>query len=288
MSGERDEAGSRALLRELVSDVRQWAEWNQILGAEALPMEPPLSHQAPQPDAPQTRTAQAPPTQEPQRANPSPNPTPEPPVREPEQTRSRPTFEPSAQPSSAEARQGRGPLGPIRAELGDCTRCGLHESRKNLVFGVGSETAELVIIGEAPGQNEDLTGEPFVGRSGQLLTRMLGAIGLRRDQVYICNVIKCRPPNNRDPSPEEVATCSPFLIRQVQAIDPRVVMTVGKFASQRLLGLDESMGRMRGQTHDWEGLPVVPSYHPAYLLRNPAAKRQAWEDLLRVRALLRS
>ena len=274
MSGERDEAGARTLLRELVSDVRQWAQWNQILGAESLPMEPTLEQGAPAQERPPS--------------GPGAPPAPQSPVPEAKTARARPSFEPSSQPSNDQVRQGKGPLGPIRAELGDCTRCGLHESRKNLVFGVGSETAELVIVGEAPGQKEDLTGEPFVGRSGQLLTRMLGAIGLRRDQVYICNVIKCRPPSNRDPSSEEVETCSPFLLRQVQAIDPRVVMTVGKFASQRLLGVDESMGRMRGQTHQWEGLPVVPSYHPAYLLRNPAAKRQAWEDLLRVRALLRS
>lgn len=284
MSGERDEAGSRVLLRELVSDVRQWAQWNQILGAEALPMEPPLRQATPPQSPAPGRAAPSPPLEGISRTGPTPQRQPQ----EPAHPRSRPSYEPSAQPSSAEVRQGRGPLGPIRADLGDCTRCGLHQSRKNLVFGVGSETAELVIVGEAPGQNEDLTGEPFVGRSGQLLTRMLGAIGLRRDQVYICNVIKCRPPNNRDPSPEEVATCSPFLLRQVQAIDPRVVMTVGKFASQRLLGLEESMGRMRGDTHQWEGRPVVPTYHPAYLLRNPGAKSQAWEDLLRVRTLLRS
>ena len=142
-------------------------------------------------------------------------------------------------------------------------------------------------MGEAPGRDEDLTGEPFVGRSGQLLTRMLAAIGLRRDEAYICNVLKCRPPQNRDPAPDELATCSPFVIRQVQAIEPRVILTVGRFASQTVLGSEESMGRMRGQTHSWQGFPVVPTYHPAYLLRNPAAKRDAWEDLLRVRALLR-
>jgi len=177
-------------------------------------------------------------------------------------------------------------LAALRAELGDCTRCALHQSRKNLVFGVGSESADLVILGEAPGRDEDLTGAPFVGRSGQLLTRMLAAIGLHRDQVYISNVLKCRPPQNRDPAPDEIATCSPFMIRQVHALEPRVVMTLGRFASQRVLGSEDSMGRLRGQTHLWEGLPVVPSYHPAYLLRNPVAKREAWDDLLRVRALL--
>ena len=283
MSGGRDEAGARTLLRELVSDVRQWAEWNQALGAESVPVEPRQAL-APNASGPVPATAGAP-----AQSTPSPQDRPPPARATPsrvETPRPRPTFEPSRRDESKARGAGSGVLAPIRAELGDCTRCGLHQHRKNLVFGVGSETAELVIVGEAPGQNEDLTGEPFVGRSGQLLTRMLAAIGLRRDQVYICNVIKCRPPQNRDPAPDEVATCSPFLVRQVEAIGPRVVMTVGKFASQRILGLEESMGRMRGQTHEWQGIPVVPSYHPAYLLRNPAAKRQAWDDLLRVRALL--
>ena len=178
-------------------------------------------------------------------------------------------------------------LEQVRAELGECDRCPLHAGRRNIVFGVGSPVAELMLIGEGPGQHEDLTGEPFVGRSGQLLTRMLGAIGLERGAVYIANVVKCRPPGNRDPEPNEVARCSPFLHRQIQAIRPRVIMTLGRFAAQNIVGADGTLGELRRQLHSYQQVPVVVSYHPSYLLRTPAAKRQAWEDLLKVRALLR-
>jgi DNA polymerase len=144
-----------------------------------------------------------------------------------------------------------------------------------------------MLIGEGPGQHEDMTGEPFVGRSGQLLTRMLGAIGFERSAVYIANVVKCRPPGNRDPEPNEVARCSPFLHRQIQAIRPRVIMTLGRFAAQNIVGRDGTLGELRRQLHAYQQIPVVVSYHPSYLLRTPAAKRQAWEDLLKVRELLR-
>ncbi len=174
----------------------------------------------------------------------------------------------------------------VRADLGECTRCGLHQGRRNIVFGVGNPNAEVVVVGEAPGRDEDLTGEPFVGRSGQLLTRMLAAIGVARQEAYICNVLKCRPPRNRDPEPGEVATCSPFMTRQITLIAPKVIITTGRFASQSVLGLDMSMGRMRGTLRSFCGIPVVPMYHPAYLLRNPSAKRAAYEDLLQVKALL--
>ncbi len=156
------------------------------------------------------------------------------------------------------------------------------------MFGVGSPQAEIVVVGEAPGYNEDMTGEPFVGRAGQLLTRMLAAIGVRRENAYICNVLKCRPPRNRDPGPAEIAACSPFMVRQVKAIGPRVILTTGKFASQVILGLDQSMGQMRGSVRSYHGVPVVPTYHPAYLLRNPAAKRATWDDLLRAREIIRA
>ncbi|TNF24795.1 MAG: uracil-DNA glycosylase [Deltaproteobacteria bacterium] len=178
-------------------------------------------------------------------------------------------------------------LEQIRADLGACERCPLHAGRRNIVFGVGSPVAELMLIGEGPGQHEDLTGEPFVGRSGQLLTRMLGAIGLERGEVYIANVVKCRPPGNRDPEPHEVATCSPYLHRQIQAIRPRVIMTLGRFAAQSIVGIEGSLGDLRRELRSYQQIPVVATYHPAYLLRTPAAKRKAWEDLLKVRALLR-
>ncbi|MCC6620272.1 MAG: uracil-DNA glycosylase [Deltaproteobacteria bacterium] len=181
-----------------------------------------------------------------------------------------------------------GALGAVRDELGDCKRCRLHEGRKNIVFGVGNPSAELVLVGEAPGQQEDVTGEPFVGRSGQLLTRMLAALGLERSDVYICNVIKCRPPQNRDPMPDEIGQCSPFLHKQITAIQPRVILTLGRFAGTNLLARPPgtNIGDMRRESGSFRDIPVVATYHPSYLLRTPIAKRAAWDDLLRVRELL--
>jgi DNA polymerase len=190
-------------------------------------------------------------------------------------------------PRAQTPKTGAEDLAAIRADLGDCRRCKLCEGRTNIVFGVGSPSARLVVVGEGPGFHEDRTGEPFVGRAGQLLTRMLAAIGLRRDEVYIANVVKCRPPENRDPQPDEIAACSPFLVRQLEAIAPDLIVTVGRFSSQVICGLDVSIGRLRGTVRSFRGVPVVVTYHPAYLLRNPAAKRQAWEDLLVARAVLR-
>ncbi|QDG54897.1 uracil-DNA glycosylase [Persicimonas caeni] len=163
--------------------------------------------------------------------------------------------------------------------LGDCQRCGLCEHRTNIAFGVGDAQAKLVFVGEAPGYNEDQQGEPFVGKAGQLLDKMIEAMGLKREDVYICNVIKCRPPDNRNPHPEEIKECSPFLRKQLQAIEPTVIVTLGKFASQFVTGEQESMGRLRGKWHEWNGVPVMPTYHPAYLLRSPQQKKNAWSDL---------
>jgi DNA polymerase len=174
----------------------------------------------------------------------------------------------------------------IRAELGDCTRCDLCETRTNIVFGVGNPEARLMFIGEAPGYNEDKQGEPFVGKAGALLDKMIGAMTLSRGEVYIANVIKCRPPNNRDPSPAEVATCSPFLEKQVAAIQPDVIVALGKFASNMLTGNDGSLGRIRGRWHEYRGVPVMPTYHPAYLLRSPNQKGKTWDDLKKVMARL--
>ncbi|MFQ5677893.1 MAG: uracil-DNA glycosylase [Gemmatimonadota bacterium] len=164
-----------------------------------------------------------------------------------------------------------------------CTRCGLHGSRQHVVFGEGDPHARIVCVGEAPGVVEDDTGRPFVGRAGQLLDRLLLSVGLRRGEVYICNVLKCRPPGNRDPRPEEVEACSPFLLRQLELIDPEVIVAFGAFAARTLLGTRESLGRLRGRTHLYEGYPVVVTYHPAALLRNPWWTRPTWEDLQRVR-----
>lgn len=177
-------------------------------------------------------------------------------------------------------------LEAIRAELGDCTRCGLHEGRTHIVFGEGNPGARLMFVGEGPGFREDQTGRPFVGRAGELLDRMIAAMGLARGDTYIANIVKCRPPNNRDPHPNEVATCLPFLHRQIAAIQPEVIVTLGKPAARALLGFDAPMRSYRGVWHTAAGVDVMPTYHPAYLLRNPDGKRNAWSDLQAVMAQL--
>jgi DNA polymerase len=163
--------------------------------------------------------------------------------------------------------------------LGDCTRCGLCEGRTHIVFGDGSPHARLMFVGEGPGYNEDQQARPFVGKAGQLLDKMVGAMGFARDEVYIANVVKCRPPDNRDPAPDEVVACSPFLHKQIDAIQPEVIVTLGRFAAHNLLGVDTPISRMRGEWHDFKGIPVMPTWHPAYLLRNESEKRNAWTDL---------
>ncbi len=169
----------------------------------------------------------------------------------------------------------------LRDAVAGCTACELHRGRTQTVFGVGALDAELMIIGEAPGAEEDRRGEPFVGRAGQLLNAMLGAIGLAREQVYIANILKCRPPRNRDPEPAEVVACSGFLSRQIARVAPRVILAVGRIAAQNLLATDTPIGRMRGQVYEYgeTRIPVVVTYHPAYLLRSPGEKRKAWTDL---------
>jgi DNA polymerase len=170
-------------------------------------------------------------------------------------------------------------LADIRKALGDCQRCGLCRLRKHIVFGVGNPAARLVFVGEGPGRDEDLQGEPFVGAAGQLLTRIIEAINMTREEVYIANIVKCRPKNNRNPRPEEIDTCLPFLVRQLQAIQPDFIVALGKVAAQTLLGTDQAISRLRGRFHDFDGVRLLPTYHPAYLLRNPAGKRDVWEDM---------
>jgi len=169
-----------------------------------------------------------------------------------------------------------------------CTRCALAASRTQTVFGVGARDAECMIIGEAPGADEDRLGEPFVGRAGQLLNAMLVTLGLERGQVYIANILKCRPPRNRDPRPEEVASCAPYLARQIELVQPRVILAAGRIAAQNLLGTTAPIGRLRGMEHRYASadIPVIVTYHPAYLLRSPLEKRKAWADLKRVQAVL--
>lgn len=170
-------------------------------------------------------------------------------------------------------------LDEVRRELGDCRRCKLHTGRTNIVFGVGNPKAELVFVGEGPGAEEDRQGVPFVGAAGQLLTKMIEAMKFRRDDVYICNVVKCRPPNNRAPEPDEVAACEPFLKAQLAAIAPKVIVALGKVATHALLRETTPITRLRGQWRSYEGIPLMPTFHPAYLLRQPGEKRLAWADL---------
>ena len=170
-------------------------------------------------------------------------------------------------------------LPQIRDDLGDCRRCKLSAGRTNIVFGVGNPKAELVFVGEGPGADEDRLGEPFVGAAGQLLDKMIAAMGLARRDVYICNVVKCRPPGNRNPEPDEIAACSPFLRRQIAAIHPKVVVALGKFAAQFLLSDTTPITRLRGRWREYDGVPLMPTFHPAYLLRSPGEKGKAWEDL---------
>jgi uracil-DNA glycosylase len=175
----------------------------------------------------------------------------------------------------------------VRTEIGDCTRCKLHaQGRTQVVFGVGNPEADLMFVGEAPGADEDAQGIPFVGRAGQLLTKIIEAIGLSRDQVYIANVIKCRPPGNRNPEPDEVATCEPFLFKQIDVIKPKVIVALGKFGAQTLLRTLDPISRLRGRVYEYRGAKLVPTFHPAYLLRNPSSKREVWEDMKVVRKLL--
>ena len=175
----------------------------------------------------------------------------------------------------------------IRQDLGECTRCKLHGlGRRQIVFGVGNPAADLMFVGEAPGADEDVQGEPFVGRAGQLLTKIIEAIGLRREDVYIANVIKCRPPGNRNPEPDEVAQCEPFLFRQIDTIKPKVIVALGKFAAQSLLRTTDPITRLRGREYKYRDAILIPTYHPAYLLRTPSAKREVWEDMKRVREIL--
>ncbi len=179
-------------------------------------------------------------------------------------------------------------LAAIREDLGDCRRCKLHRlGRTQIVFGVGNPDADLMFVGEAPGHDEDVQGEPFVGRAGQLLTRIIEAIGLKREDVYIANVIKCRPPENRNPEPDEVESCEPFLFRQVETIRPKVIVALGTFAARALLKTQEPISHLRGRVYLYGPAKLVPTFHPAFLLRSPDRKRDVWEDMKKVRTILR-
>lgn len=177
-------------------------------------------------------------------------------------------------------------LTDVRKELGDCKRCKLHRGRKTIVFGEGNEKATLMLIGEGPGYDEDVQGRPFVGKAGQLLTKILQSINLPREEVYIANIIKCRPPQNRNPEPDEIQSCSPFLMKQIGVIQPKIICALGTFSAQTLLKTDTKITALRGKVFDLEGIKVMPTYHPAFLLRNPDKKREVWEDMKKIVELI--
>jgi len=217
--------------------------------------------------------------------------------RDPEWRARRASTSPVSAPSAAShgepvalMRSAADALAAIRIDLGpDCSRCKLHTlGRRQIVFGVGNPEAELMFVGEAPGADEDVQGEPFVGRAGQLLTKIIAAIGLGREDVYIANLIKCRPPQNRNPEPDEVDTCEPFLFQQIDAIRPKVVVALGSFAARALLRTQDPISRLRGRVYEYRGSKLIPTFHPAYLLRNPSSKKEVWEDMKLVRTLLKS
>ena len=178
-------------------------------------------------------------------------------------------------------------LEEIRQELGDCRRCKLWKSRTRIVFGVGNREADLMFVGEAPGADEDAQGVPFVGRAGQLLTKIIEAMGLKREQVYIANILKCRPPNNRNPEPDEVETCEGFLFKQIEAVQPKIIVALGRYAAQLLLQTNTPISKIRGEFFQFQSSLLIPTFHPSYLLRNPSAKRQVWDDMKAVQARLK-
>jgi DNA polymerase len=250
------------LLRDVAAAARAHAEWLRDTGVDALP--PPASAigRLSVPDPKQAATSAAPTTA--------------PPVRIAGSIVADGTL------GAAEIDSAQN-LAELRTVIGDCQRCKLAPHRTNLVFGVGNPHAELVFVGEAPGRDEDLKGEPFVGRAGQLLTEIITkGMKLRREDIYIANIIKCRPPQNRNPEPDEIASCEPFLVRQLQIIGPKVIVALGTFAAQTLLKTRTPITRLRGAWANYHGIPLMPTFHPAYLLRNPAEKRVVWQDIQEV------
>ena len=188
--------------------------------------------------------------------------------------------QPDVSAESAEEMTAERALRIIREDLGDCTRCVLHkQGRKQIVFGVGNARADIMFVGEAPGADEDQQGEPFVGRAGQLLNNMISAMGIRREDVYIANIIKCRPPGNRTPEREECDTCSPFVMRQIEVVKPKIIVALGAVAAKTLLGVSDAMGNLRGRIYDFKNTKLAVTYHPAYLLRDPRQKKETWKDL---------
>ena len=247
----KDARDTTAELREVATEAKRHLDWLRDSGVAELSREAPTS---PRPVADGRR--RAPPEPVPARAR-----------------------GPSHRPTESAKGCGSPELLAVRERLGECTRCKLAGGRTTLVFGVGDPGARLMFVGEGPGADEDVQGEPFVGKAGQLLTRMIEAMGFRREEVYIANVVKCRPPGNRDPEPDEIAACEPFLKAQIAAVRPKVVVALGRFAVQTLLRDSTPITRQRGRWREYEGVKLMPTFHPAYLLRNPPEKKKAWEDL---------
>jgi uracil-DNA glycosylase len=262
--------GSQVRVSDLAAQLRTRVEYDRELGVLGYPRG--AAARAPRPAAPAS-----PPTRTPSARENAVRPAPAAPAPPPRA---------AAAPRDLLAPQGLADtrsLDELRTFIGDCRRCKLAGHRTQIVFGVGNPRARLVFAGEAPGRDEDLKGEPFVGRAGQLLTEIITkGMKLRREDVYIANVIKCRPPENRNPEPDEVQCCEPFLVRQLELIKPEVIVALGKFAVQTLLGTKEPITRLRGRWHDYHGIPLMPTFHPAYLLRNPGDKRLVWEDIQKV------
>ena len=261
---EADTSELREELSSLAASTRALVEWYEATGTEALPAS----------SVPATAQPQSPTSSQSQSRSPSPSPS-------PSQSQSQ-SQSPSPSPSpSQDDRRVR--LSLLAEEVRSCTRCGLSAQRTQTVFARGNPHAELCFIGEGPGQDEDRLGEPFVGKAGQLLDRMIAAMGYARDEVYVANIVKCRPPDNRKPEPDEMAACSPFLVQQLELIQPKVLVALGATAVQGLIGTTEGITRLRGKWKLYKGMtPIMPTFHPAYLLRNPAAKREVWSDLQEV------
>jgi uracil-DNA glycosylase len=263
-------------LRMLTNDLRAYMEALRVWGVQHTPADQP-----PEPSSPDPKVAAA-------LHRPQPSPAP--------RGTDHPIVPSAASPDVQEIHLAlESPLAPLsrlsfpelEAVAKQCTACRLHQGRTHVVFGVGNPQAELMFAGEAPGRDEDLQGEPFVGRAGQLLTRIIEAIGMKRQDVYIANVIKCRPPNNRNPEADEIAHCEPYLIRQIALVQPRLIVALGTFAAQTLLQTKLPISQLRGRFHTYQGVKLMPTFHPAFLLRNPERKRAVWEDMQMVQRELR-
>jgi DNA polymerase len=279
VSDERSEA-----IRQAAGEVARHLAWLRDAGVREVPA--PVAERAARPAA-ASRAVEG------TGSGPVEPPPPRPASLRPDAPATRPTPAPPpfSTGASTGAAAGKGTGSPallaVRDDLGDCRRCKLHGGRTTLVFGVGDPRAELMFVGEGPGADEDQQGEPFVGKAGQLLTKMIEAMGYRREQVYIANVVKCRPPGNRNPEPDEILACEPFLKRQIAAVGPKVIVALGKFAAHTLLQSEVPITRLRGTWGEYQGVRLMPTFHPAYLLRSPQEKVKAWEDLKQVMAALK-